>query len=376
MSAPAKNAPLLHFPNIHVLRGLAAISVVLYHIIELLPWPHFPHSLPLGWFRIGWMGVDLFFVISGCLIALSALKLADNYPNTAHARHVFLRHRLARIVPLYALTCMVFVLFVQPDMLEKSRFWLHALTHLTFTHNLFPATHGSINGPTWSVAAEMQFYLIMALALPWVGRWRAGWVIAIGLALAWGLRSAVFAVAEAQELDHTTRFIYATQAPMMADAFAFGIALALLAYRGVWQGWWATTRARWALALAAVGTSALALTLFFPHAGDYWSTPAMLIFWRSLLCLSFALWLGLAMVAQSAALERSWPHRALVYLGDISYGVYLWHMPVILMLKRSMLATPAIAEPLTFTALTFALTLGLSALTWHMLEKPCIRHFR
>ena len=67
----------LYFENIDLLRGFAALSVLVYHVIELSAWKDFPISGPLVWFRLGWMGVDLFFVISGMVIGLSAFKILD-----------------------------------------------------------------------------------------------------------------------------------------------------------------------------------------------------------------------------------------------------------------------------------------------------------
>jgi peptidoglycan/LPS O-acetylase OafA/YrhL len=64
----------MSFPLIDVLRGFAALSVLVYHVIAHFDWTRFSTSGPLVWFRIGWMGVDLFFVISGFVITLSAFE--------------------------------------------------------------------------------------------------------------------------------------------------------------------------------------------------------------------------------------------------------------------------------------------------------------
>lgn len=50
------------FPNIDLLRGFAAISVLIYHVIEMTSWKDFPATGILSWFRIGWMGVDIFLL--------------------------------------------------------------------------------------------------------------------------------------------------------------------------------------------------------------------------------------------------------------------------------------------------------------------------
>jgi peptidoglycan/LPS O-acetylase OafA/YrhL len=63
------------FENINLLRAFAATAVVVYHVIAFMKWTAFPDEGPLVVFRIGWIGVDLFFVISGFVITRSALGL-------------------------------------------------------------------------------------------------------------------------------------------------------------------------------------------------------------------------------------------------------------------------------------------------------------
>ena len=69
-----------HFPMIDVLRGFAALTVIVYHVIEHLAWKDFPLKGLIGdWFQLGWMSVDLFFVISGFVIVLSAVKSYEKF---------------------------------------------------------------------------------------------------------------------------------------------------------------------------------------------------------------------------------------------------------------------------------------------------------
>ena len=126
--------------------------------------------------------------------------------------------------------------------------------------------------------------------------------------------------------------------PLLAAACAFAVALYF-----VWESYWA-------------------------HA-DYWDNGAMVIFWRTGLALTFG-----ALVLRRGAAARHSPVRLrpLDYLGDISYGIYLWHLPVILMLKELSLAGSPGAVP---RAMTLAAVIALSALTWHLFERPIIRRF-
>lgn len=66
-----------HFDLVDILRAFAALTVVVYHTIIICGWQDFPTTYPLAWFRYGWMGVDIFFVISGFVITWSALNMQE-----------------------------------------------------------------------------------------------------------------------------------------------------------------------------------------------------------------------------------------------------------------------------------------------------------
>ena len=84
------------FENINLLRAFAATAVVVYHVIEYANWSSFPADGPLLTFRIGWIGVDLFFVISGFVITRSALALWRQDPATFARRYWARRARAHR----------------------------------------------------------------------------------------------------------------------------------------------------------------------------------------------------------------------------------------------------------------------------------------
>ena len=179
------------YPGLDLLRGFAAISVVIYHVIEWFKWESFPSHHPLAlWFRLGWMGVDLFFVISGFVIATSALNLLER-DESRYARE-FCRRRLSRIAPLHYLTCVIFALFVTPSVLFLDDTYIHVLTHFSFTHNLLWYTQGSINGPNWSLGVEMQFYVLILLTAPLLRRMNPMALLAICVGVAWTWRAWIF----------------------------------------------------------------------------------------------------------------------------------------------------------------------------------------
>ena len=99
------------FENVNLLRALAALAVV-YHVVELAHWRSFPDHGPLLALRIGWIGLDLFFVISGIVITYSAILLYRRGPDR-FARQYWAR-RLTRIVPLHLLTMAVWIAMASP----------------------------------------------------------------------------------------------------------------------------------------------------------------------------------------------------------------------------------------------------------------------
>lgn len=173
------------------------------------------------------MGVDLFFVISGFVIGLSAFAEIDKR-GVWNFQGAFFSRRVARIVPLHYLTMFVFVVFISPELLFTN-FWTNFGSHLLFVHNLNVNLHGAINGSNWSLATEMQFYVLMLLVAPWIrtGRWWAIAAVFIGTAWAWRYGVTLF-VQQSSQLGPFPVFVAATQLPGMLDEFVAGLLLARL----------------------------------------------------------------------------------------------------------------------------------------------------
>ena len=347
------------YPLIDLLRGFAALLVLFYHVLALRPWPGFPEGGLAALPRTGWVGVDLFFVISGFVIAHAAM--AGQAAGGAWRRD-FAERRLRRIMPLYLASLAAYLFLVNPEVLRWA--WMpvvHLLSHLGFVHNLWHETHGSINSPSWSVGLEMQFYLLMALATPWIARapvWKLFSVWA-GIALAWRLGSTwVYPPGTSQPIF---QFIYASQLPGTLDEFVFGICIARLLRDG-FLTYSARRLALWAAAaVLLLGAAAWSV----PAEADYWHSRAAIVLWRPLACAGFAALLAcLVMLPGDGGLFT----RPLRYLGEISYGIYLWHMPVLLTLIEK-----TNFQGFWLLAATAGWTCVLAALSWHGFEKLWLR---
>lgn len=356
------------FPAVDALRAAAALLVLAYHVVEVGKWTAFPVQGPALLVRAGWVGVDLFFVISGFVIGLSALQGYDR--QGLAFRTPFFRRRIARIVPLYALTALLFLLLVEPSLLSLP--WrtlaVHLGSHAAFLHNLSPSTHGSINGPNWSVALEMQFYAAMLLLTPWIARTRVLSLLAVLIGVSWIWRAAVAWWIQPQISQAHVLHVYSSQLPGTLDGFAFGIALALLVMRGGSGKLSSLVQASWRNCLvwlaAFVVLGGLTWETYWARA-SYWDQFAMIVFWRTLLAASFACLVAAAVTLPNIGVTLLRPVR---YLGEISYGIYLWHLPVLL----TMVAVPWLKEERLLWQVMIG-TLAISAFSWHFFERPFVR---
>lgn len=345
-----------------MLRAVAALLVLVYHVIALGNWQNTPPDS--GIWRVlhrGWIGVDLFFVISGFVIAWSALH-AHSKQGTGF-RQEFARRRFWRIVPLYALTSLVFLFLVQPGMLlvPINVLLIHILSHVFFVHNLHPGTFGSINGVTWSVALEVQFYLLVLVITPWIAKTRPllGLTIAVMVALCYRYITTLISVPGAAGVTVHHQLVAATQLPGVIDQFACGMFLAVvlkrregLLYPWLTVGW--RNFAAWSLLSGVMLAASLNLLVSY----SCWDRSAMIVLWRPLLTLGMTALVAAAICFPWASLRLLSPLR---YLGEISYGIYLWHLLVLHVLKTHV----TLIQGHSLLNHVLVITVVMSAFSWH-----------
>ncbi len=343
------------FPLVDLLRGFAALLVVFYHVLVHRPWPNFDITgmgkLPM----MGWVGVDLFLVISGFVIGKTAI---DGHCSGMPWRQRYLHRRIVRIVPLYFATLAAWLFLVNPATLTYGWASVYQIAmHLGFVHNMWHETHGSINPPSWSVGLEMQFYVLVVFCAPWLARSSISKILLvwIGIATVWKFAS-TFLLPPGSSIP-IIQFIYASQLPGVLDQFGFGIVIAKLLREDALQFTWR----RLIVSGAIAGTLLTVAWISIGTGESYWSSTITIVFWRTLVCAGFA-----ALIACVVMIPHSggWITRPFRYLGEISYGIYLWHIPVLatLLLKTQW-------QGLQLLWGTAACTVTLAALSWHGFEK-------
>lgn len=304
------------------LRALAVLGVMLYHLGEFTPL--FGALLPqLNWLPvIGNFGVDLFYVLSGYFIGNAVLRPAAWDPGH------YVKQRLRRILPAYYVSLFV----LGAGSLQHVQDLVNFLLHLTMLHTFLPWSHGSINGVYWTLGVEFPFYLLMLALAPFYRMENLRWKVCltmIAVACLW--RAGVFFSGEPSIWK---RFFMASQLPGALDAFGWGCLIAALLFssRGarLSKGYVA-----WGAVALGLGLTAACLMYFARHVGDYWFDLVSVVFWRTGLTGGFCLiLLGLAIGGNRPLLSRIVRYSGLSFIGKISFSVYLWHMPIMLVVRK------------------------------------------
>jgi peptidoglycan/LPS O-acetylase OafA/YrhL len=362
---PVRERPThAHVPALDGVRGTAVLLVVINHVAESLQ-GEFEYYDPVTTLaRLGWVGVDLFFVLSGFLITgiLYDAKHGAGYFKNFYAR------RALRIFPLYylALTVVLAMRFVVPNAHEWGT--QHPAWAWVYATNFIMATRGAwsfgVLDHFWSLAVEEHFYFVWPTCVYFLSR-RGLMITAFAmLVVAFGLR-----VWYAGYLGDG--FAAYVLTPTRMDALAAGGLVALAARRPVGLSP-LTAPARVAAVLLALAFGALVV---WRHDVDQ-TDPFIASLGLSTLSLFFAA--VLVLVITWAPVRRVAEHGLLRWFGKYSYGLYVWHPIVFVLLFHTETAralrdgqTPVHA--LLNSALALSLSLALTLLSYHLVEEKFLR---
>ena len=357
--------PASHIPGLDGIRGIAILAVIVYHVPNVPRGPLFS-SIVGHVANLGWMGVDLFFVLSGFLITgiLNDARASEGYFRTFYAR------RVLRILPVYVVF-LCFCMWIAPlvgalapetaQRLRDTQGW-----YWSYLVNVMIAVRGwtaAADGPThlWSLAVEEQFYLIwpiiVLLAAP-----RTLPRIALGcIVLAELCRLAIVMWGADSRVNYLLL-------PTRMDTLAVGAFLAC----AVRSPPLLNTVLRWRSRVTIVAIFALLIVLIQAHTIDFQGSLSQLVAYPAFALLSGALVLG---ATRTSSLLAS---RSLRFFGRYSYGMYVWHWLVLLVLARK---TTIFETDARWSLPKYALAVGiviaatiLVALTsWYGIEQPFLR---
>jgi peptidoglycan/LPS O-acetylase OafA/YrhL len=354
-------------PELDGLRGLAVAMVLLWHFIGIPAWST-PGWLPQALFKVfllGGAGVDLFFVLSGFLITRIIIKRSQSDLRFLLA---FYFRRALRILPPYFLLVLLFWIVVGAGINNTvfnadTPLWMH----LTFTQNFWLAEHGTYGpdgiGVTWSVAIEEQYYLVFPLLALLLPRKSLPWALFIITFSSIVFRSFIFT------MDPQNNFPADLHTLARLDGLAVGglIACAFSDTRS-----FAWLRKHNALIMRVMVTMVV-LTFFLVKRT---SGAQMAYFGHTFLTILFGLVIinVLLNLGSSARWMRILRSKPLLFLGKISYSVYLFH-PLVLasaFLFAGLPKTLSGVEEIALLISSLALTLFLCNLMFNKIEQPLI----
>jgi peptidoglycan/LPS O-acetylase OafA/YrhL len=369
-ASPANGAPenasnhfkLTYLPGLDGLRALAVLAVMFYHAgAAFLPG--------------GFLGVDVFFVISGFLI--TTLLLHERELSGRTNLKAFWWRRARRLLPalfLLLLVTVVFsVIFLPGELTGLRGDVAAALGYVTNWELIFNqrSYFEAIGRPPllrhlWSLAVEEQFYIIWPLIFFFGMRLKQRRYLLYGLGLA-ALASAVWMAALYQPDADPSRVYYGTDT--RASGLLVGVLLAFVPFLSPeisWQGW----RTKLKAALVNLGgLAALAFMLFCFATLDQFQS---FLYQGGFLLLSLGtavLIFGVVHPLSYLGVILEW--RPLRYTGQRSYSLYLWHWPIF-NITRPQLDLP-LDDGLLLLAIRFGLTFLVAELSYRFVETP-LRH--
>ena len=357
MSDARASGRMPYLPALDGIRALAVAAVVLYHA-------------GVFWLPAGFLGVDVFFVVSGFLI--TALLVAEFDREQRVDLRAFWIRRARRLLPALALVLAVttvYAVFVLGDQLVTHlREVLAATVYVTNWDLIIRdiSYFESFDRPSqlrhlWSLAVEEQFYLLWPIVFAVLTRFvskRAVFVIVLLL----GAASLAWMVALYQPGEDPSRVYFGSDP--RAFTILLGVALGL-----VWRPWrwsWPEQKAWRGEALDVVGLAglgAMAAIMLYAHWWDAWLYP-----WGLLGVSLGAVALIAAVVRHASVIAPLLGLSPLRWLGLRSYGVYLWHWPVLIALTWEF---DFVGWQLL--ALGVAITAGLAEASYRWLETPVRR---
>lgn len=328
---------MTHVPALTGLRGLACLLVLAFH-------------LDLPGFQGGFLGVDLFFLLSGYLCG--RILMAEATPMGVMDLQLFMTRRARRVLPLTFFVAGVIAVATvgMAGVDETLRYFFAALS---LTQNIFSGVWNDPRflGHFWSISTEMQYYLAFGLFAYF---FRAAPKSQIGALLLVAYLASTYARLNAVQSDLSWWTIYASPA-FRGSGLLLGFLLGSMNVRIVRNG------GLW-IAVALVGLVWVLTQSYYMSRGSLFLGVLGTEISGSILILAMA-------GQQKDPISQLLAHPILQRLGVLSFGIYLWHYPIARIARTEL-------PPISAMIVTLGLSLILAALSYRYIEQPFTRSGR
>ena len=341
-------------PELDSVRGVAVILVILTHLFIIWPTFTFQSTFSGG----GFLGVDLFFVLSGFLI--TGLLLEEEARHGVVRLGGFFARRALRLLPALWLVLAAHLIYAVIDgyppfgvrAWEWSTLRAGALFHMNW-HVLWEPLQAADLTPLWSVAIEGQFYLVWPFVVVGLLGLRRAPLLGAGLLLALfvavTVRRLVLFDGDGWEAAY-----------LRSDSHVDGLVLGALAACAWVRGWIPARLPRWLLWAAAAVAAVLVTQLRADDRTTYAGGTTLFILAAAAVVL--------VLVSDPRPLRGPLAHVTALF-GRVSYGVYLWHFPVFWAVTRDGTHLTNLER---FGIAATVTTVGVAA-SWYLVEQPALR---
>lgn len=355
-----------HIRALDGIRGMAVLLVLFYHLANSVGVEFNYSNKVQALAGLGWMGVDLFFVLSGFLITGI---LYDSKRNPHFFKNFYARRAL-RIFPLY-FSALIFLLLLRSAWPHLGLYGTSSDAWLwVYLSNFVIAVQGfgafGLMDHFWSLAIEEQFYLVWPFVVFSLSRGAAMWV-----AFCMCLVAPLMRIALALGSGDNSAAIYVLS-PLRMDSLAVGALLAL-AIRGP-QAVDVRRLVRPALGVMAAAAAVLMLILWFTRN----VTPHSLAMETVGLSAVALLGVGTIILALATPVRHVFEHRLLRWFGKYSYGLYVWH-PILWVIifhsdwARALRGGSGMEQMLASVVVAVALLFVFVMGSWHLMESQFLK---
>ena len=347
-----------YVPGLNGVRALSVLGVAAMH---------------LGLCAPGWIGVQLFYVLSGFLITGGLLQAKLRFQHIGPFLADFYRRRFARIMPLYLLYLAVITMVALCS--HTFRHDLHELPFLlTYTYNFqrglsdFRPT-ATLAAHLWSLSVEEQFYLLWPFLVFYCSRKNATRAVMGTAALALLLRAGyILAAGHAANTSYAVYFL----TPFQVDGFALGALLAFVPQDRL-RAW----RLPMGGAAAMLLLAGACLNHHLPDFGLVWVPRPRISVWLYTVIDLVGAWLVLECSVPGSPVPRLLEIRPLRFLGQISYGFYVWHWSVLVAVHRFLPSTMDSTSRRWWAFAGEIVVVGfLASISYYAYEQPAMRWLR
>lgn len=358
-------------PALTGLRGFAALWVLLLHVWHfagepgLQPWAGGPAFAPL--FSTGWAGVDVFFCLSAFLLAMPYARWRSQGAARPDSGR-YLWRRVLRIYPAYLLQLGVLLgisaLTGYGRMLDPGEF----VAHLFLWFNVGRDWVAPLVGVWFTLPIEFGFYLLLPFLAPMLDRRRWPWLLAGAVVLSIGWRWIAWNLAAGEPVP--VRVIEIERLPGRLDQFVIGMLAGSAFIATLANGWRPRRPGLWFC--GGVAGCVVLLAVLHRIRFDYWDGHPLLFVWHALFSACLVPVLLAAAWGERGALVL-FGSRVLRELGRISFGVYLWHLPIALaVLPYLPGAWSATTKLVALLVIVLPATIVVAGVSYLLVERPLL----